>query len=531
MPERDVRDLLLAKRLEPRRVAELLRPYGFQDAQRADRELQAMAEDPAVRVRLAAILPDLLEGLGASADPDGALRRLERFFRATGNASAMLSHLAADPRMIHALTVAFGASAFMAEILTRHPTWLFWLSEPDVLARARGGDEIRRDLAAALAPLRSEEKRLDALRIAKRREILHIGLRDLLRRATVEETVRALSVLAETLIETACEVAEDTLRKSLGLRRPWRAGGRRARSGFTVLGLGKLGGEELNFSSDVDLVYLYASDEGRVSGGGAAPARGDYFQALARRVTAVLGTVTGEGSVYRVDLRLRPEGRAGAVARSLVSMNEYYRSRGATWERLALLKARPVGGDRALGTRFLDRVAPFVYRRGFDAAALEDIRRVKRQMDGKIAERSESHRHVKLGVGGIREIEFVCQVLQVRFGARRARLRQRGTLAALEALRESGLLAAAEHDTLRRAYLFLRDVENKLQMASDTQVHALPEAPEELRACALSLGYRDADGRSAEGALVSDYRSHTGATHRIFEDVLAGPRLLSQSGP
>jgi len=521
MPERDVRDLLLAKRLEPRRVDELLRPYGFHDALGADRELQAMAKDPSVRARLAAILPGLLEGLGASADPDGALRRLERFFRA-GSASAVLSHLAADPRMIEVVTTVFGASPFMAEILTRHTTWLYWLAEPGVLSRPRTRKEMARDLAAALGPLRSEESRLDALRIAKRRELLHIGVRDLLRRTSVEETLRALSWLAEALIEAACVVAEDALRASLGL--PAVRAGRRG-AGFAVLGLGKLGGEELNFSSDVDLVYLYASDEGRVSTGRGAPEKSDYFQALARRVTAALGAVTGEGHVYRVDLRLRPEGRMGPVARSLVSMQEYYRTRGATWERMALLKARTVAGDRALGQRFLDRVAPFVYRRAFDGTALEDVRRVKRQIDRRMAERADGDRHVKLGVGGIREIEFVCQVLQVRFGARRARLRPRATLAALGALREAELLAADEHETLRRAYVFLRDVENKLQMVSDTQVHALPDAPEELRACALRLGYRDDAARSAADALLADYRAHTSATHRIFEDVLAGPRL------
>jgi glutamate-ammonia-ligase adenylyltransferase len=523
----DVRDLLLASQLEPSRAAELLRPYGFRDPRAADRELQALAADPSARARLSELLPDLLAGLAASADPDGALSRLERFVRASGSAASMLSHLTTDPRMIDVLARTFGASPFMAEILIRHPAWLYWLSEPDVLARSRTKDEMARDLAAALEPLRTDERRLDALRLAKRREILHVGVRDLLRLATVEDTVSALSLVAEALIEAACVVAEEGLRASLGLR-PLRVRGRpgSARTGFTVLGLGKLGGGELNFSSDVDLVYLYASDRGRAPGGASLSDRGDYFQALARRITSALVDVTGEGYVYRVDLRLRPEGRSGSVAQSLRSFEEYYHSRGATWERLALLKAWPVGGDRALGTRFLERVRPFVYDRPFDAAALEDVRRVKQQIDRKIAEREESHRHVKLGVGGIREIEFVCQAMQVRFGGRHRSLRERSTLGALDALRRTRLLALEEHDALVSAYLFLRDVENKLQMVSDTQVHALPEAPEEMRACALRLGYRDRDTRKAEEALLSDYRSHTEATHRIFQDVLAGDRLL-----
>jgi glutamate-ammonia-ligase adenylyltransferase len=242
-------------------------------------------------------------------------------------------------------------------------------------------------------------------------------------------------------------------------------------------------------------------------------------------VTSALVDVTGEGYVYRVDLRLRPEGKSGSVAQSLRSFEDYYRSRGATWERLALLKAWPVGGDRVLGARFLERVRPFIYGRPFDGAALEDVRRVKQQIDRKIAQRAESHRDVKLGIGGIREIEFACQVLQVRFGGKHRSLRERGTLGALDALRRARLLALEEHDALVQAYLFLRDVENKLQMVSDAQVHALPEAPGEVRACALRLGYRDRDGLAAEAAFLSDYRAHTEATHRIFQDVLAGERL------
>jgi glutamate-ammonia-ligase adenylyltransferase len=527
MTARDVRDLLLAARLPSARVDELLRPYGFRDPAAADRDLQAMTEDPTARARLAELLPDLMAAIGGSADPDGALSRLERFLRASGGVSSILSHLASDPRMIGVLASAFGASPFMAEILIRHPAWFYWLSEPEVLTRARTVDEMARDLSAALAPLRTHERRLDALRLAKRREILLIGVRDLLRLATVEDTLTALSHLAQVLIEAARAVAEDALRESLGLG-PLSPRLRKdpSRSGFTVLGLGKLGGGELNFSSDVDLVYLYAADRGRVPGGGAsAPDRGEYFQALARRLTAALVDVTAEGYVYRVDLRLRPEGKSGSVAQSLRSFEEYYESRGATWERLALVKAWPVAGDRVLGSRFLDRVRPFVYGRPFDGAALQDMRRVKEQIDRKIAQRAESHRHVKLGIGGIREIEFACQVLQLRFGGSRRSLRERSTLGAIDALRRARLLASEEHDALARAYLFLRDVENKLQMVSDAQVHALPADPLELRACARRVGFRDREGLAAEAALLSDYRTHTEATHRIFEDVLRGPRL------
>src|SRR5258708_3095432 len=165
MTVRDIRDLLLAARLESSRAAELLRPYGFRDPRAPDRDLAAIAEDPTARGRLASILPDLLGGLAASADPDGALARLERFVRASGSSASILSHLASDPRMIDVLTRTFGASPFMAEILIRHPAWFYWLSEPEVLARARTKDEMARDLGTALEPLLTDARRLDALRL------------------------------------------------------------------------------------------------------------------------------------------------------------------------------------------------------------------------------------------------------------------------------------------------------------------------------------------------------------------------------
>jgi glutamate-ammonia-ligase adenylyltransferase len=213
------------------------------------------------------------------------------------------------------------------------------------------------------------------------------------------------------------------------------------------------------------------------------------------------------------------------VAQSLRAFEEYYRTRGRTWERLALLRARPVAGDRPLGVRFLGRVRPFLYGRPFDDAAVAEVRRLKDETDREVALRGETKRNVKLGTGGIREIEFLIQTFQLRFGRRRPGLRARDTLGALDALHHAGLLGEEEHGALRRAYIFLRDVENKLQMVADAQVHALPAPPEEIRLCALRLGYRDEDGLGAGEVLLRDHRDHTAAVNRIFTSVFSGDRL------
>ena len=518
MPQGSIHDLLLASRLPPETATALLKPYGFLDPAAADRNLQQAAEDPTARSLLASILPEFLERIGESADPDQALGRFERFLRASISPLEVLTTLRDRPRILDLLMTTLGASSFMAEILFRNPEWFHWLSGPRVLDSARSAADVEADLGRALAPLQTDSRRKDALRVAKRREILHIGVRDLMRLSSVEETVAALSELGEGLVHTAYVLAESGLRHARSLP-PLSARRAKGGSGFVVMGMGKLGAGELNFSSDVDLVYVYASDRGRVSRASTAPTWTSWAKDLSRGVTNALVETTGEGTVYRVDLRLRPEGRVGPIAHALPSLDRYYRTRGATWERLALLRAWPVGGDRALGRRVVERVRPFVFAKPFGPPEAAQILSLKRSLDQKVAQRGEAARNVKLGIGGIREVELVAQALQVRHGRTRAKLRERRTTAALAALAEARLLPAGEAEVLSKAYLFLRDVENKLQMVADAQVHVLPDSAAEIRACALRLGYRDGDGLSAGEAFLGEHRRQVEAVHRIFEDV------------
>jgi glutamate-ammonia-ligase adenylyltransferase len=340
-----------------------------------------------------------------------------------------------------------------------------------------------------------------------------------LRLSTVAGTLGALSAIADALVPLALEVAAAEARAELSLpaRRP---AGRTPPPGFVVLALGKLGGSELNFSSDVDLVYVHRDGARRVAGRrGPAVDADRWAEALARRLTSVLGEATPEGHVYRVDLRLRPEGRAGAISHSVDAADEYYRRRGATWERLALLKARPVAGDRRLGDELRRRVSSFVWTRPFDAEAVREVLRMKREADRRLAARGLEDRHVKLGRGGIREIELATQVLQIRHG-RAARLRAaRSTLAALDELRSLGELPREEAEALGAAYLFLRDVENKLQMAHDAQTHVLPADDGELALLARRLGYAG-DRARAVARFRGDLRGHRDAVRRLFGETL-----------
>ncbi|HYR83015.1 MAG TPA: hypothetical protein VE422_02940 [Terriglobia bacterium] len=504
----NIKDLLLAARLDRQQVAALLSPYGFKDPPKADANLQAMADDPSERQLLADILEELLICVSQSADPDQALNYFERFARAALNKTRLFSYLKDSPRTLEILARTLGGSPYMAEILIRDPHHFYWLTDPQVLYSGRKKREILRELAGTLKVLADEQQQLDYLRVLKRREMLHIGVRDLLRLCSVEETLAALSILAEALISATYWISSSALRRELGIPK-------NAFTGFTVLAMGKLGGGELNFSSDVDLMYLYATEQKE-----AGPiSTSEYFRRLSQKITVGLNQFTGEGYVYRVDLRLRPEGKAGNIADSLDGFQRYYQSRMGTWERLALLKAWPVAGDRALGRAFLAMVRAFIYDLPFGRGALDDVRSMKRKMDEQMAARNQSSRNVKLGTGGIREIELIAQSLQVCHGGPAPGIHERNTLKALGALCDQSLISAEENDTLTRAYLFLRDVENKLQMVNDAQTHSLPRDHEELTICARLLGYSDNAGGLAAEQFLRQYQHHTGHVNRIFEGI------------
>ncbi len=489
-----------------------LRRSGFSEPERAARELRTIAAEPQAGPALRERIVPLLGRLAQVPEADGALVRLERFVRAGGG--ALLGVLQGrGPRATDALLWALGGSPFLAEQVIRHPEWADWLTRPGVLARPRRS----RQVAADARRDATREGGHDALRRARRRELLRVAVRDLLRLAPVDETLEALTEVADGLVVVALEMASAELPPPR-LRPSARVGA----AGFAVLGLGKLGGGELNFSSDIDLVYVHRG--GGEPGG--AQETAVRAHSLARQLTTILGETTHEGHVYRVDLRLRPEGRAGALVHSLDAAEEYYRTRAVTWERLALLKARTVAGDATVGREFSRRVAPFVWRRPFDPEAVRQVLRLTQEGDRRLAGRGLLERHVKLGRGGIREIELVVQVLQIRQGGALRAPRCRGTLFALDALRSARVVAAPEHDALSRAYLFLRDVENKLQMAHDAQTHVLPDDEEALALLAGRLGYRGGRGAHADGAarLKHDLAEHRSTVRRLYEELLG--RLL-----
>ena len=402
-----------------------------------------------------------------------------------------------EAALLHLLAV----SSICAARLTHDPDSLLWLCQPQICGAPRGYAEmlgyLQRSAGNSIA-----DQGFSALRFWKGREMTRIALRELANVASLEETTGELSQVAEICIRNVFEHWNTELRQQYGS----------PKAEFAILALGKLGGGELNHSSDVDLLFLY-SEEGQLT---AHVSYHEFFNRLGKRILETFSTRHPAGSLFRVDLRLRPEGSAGPLARSLESMENYYAGFGETWERLALIKARGIGGSRELAYEFLRQHQPFIYPRSASPDLLDEIAGIKRRIEHDIVGADKLERDVKLGRGGIREIEFIVQTLQLIHGARHPFLQESSMLKALRALRELDLLPREDVLTCDNTYQFLRRVEHRLQIEAEQQTHIVPRDLEALRSLALSLRFSSSEDFTA--ALQERMR----AVRPIFERIVSG---------
>ncbi|MGN6518828.1 MAG: bifunctional [glutamate--ammonia ligase]-adenylyl-L-tyrosine phosphorylase/[glutamate--ammonia-ligase] adenylyltransferase [Dokdonella sp.] len=346
------------------------------------------------------------------------------------------------------------------------------------------------------------------LRRFRLREALRLIWRDVTGADAIETTLAGASVLAESCLEAALRGAERQVGERHGVIRDARGQPQR----MVVLGLGKLGGGELNFSSDIDLVFAFA---GHGDSDGARPLDATaYYTRIGQALVGLLADHSVDGYVYRVDLRLRPFGTAGRLALSFNAMEQYFQREGRDGERYAWIKARPVAGDRVGGARLLDTLRPFVFRRYLDYSAFAGLREMKALIDAEVA-RKDLADHLKLGPGGIREIEFIVQLVQLIRGGREPTLRARGLLPALAACEQLGFIPSARAQRLRDAYRFLRRLENRVQMFADEQTHEIPADRELRERLALALG------RSGWDALDAELRVHRAAVAEEFAALMA----------
>jgi [glutamine synthetase] adenylyltransferase / [glutamine synthetase]-adenylyl-L-tyrosine phosphorylase len=491
----------------------------FRDQARAQRELAGLKSRLPERTYAA-----LLRLLTETPDPDQALSLMGRLV-SEGDAQ-IAELLGSDHALLHYALLIFGHSHWLGETLLQNPDLLRSLPRDRNLERSLGRDDFLENLARFRA--RSGEADISLLLARfKKREYVRIVLRDVLGAATLAETTAEISALADVLIEEALRHAAAQMRERCGSPLHVDASGRHSEARFAVLSLGKLGGNELNYSSDIDLFYLYDAAEtaGRIS-------LREYFIRQAQLVTEILSRPTPEGALFRIDLRLRPQGQEGEPAVGLRQALNYYAHAAHDWELQALIKARHSAGDVDLAREFIRSVQPRVYVANVNFAAVETAANSRRKI-GEHRRRSlalgrePATIDVKLDRGGIRDIEFLLQCLQRVYGGEEPWLRACGTLFSLQKLNDKSHLSSADFQELSVAYEFLRNIEHRLQLQRGQQLHRLPSSAAEIQVLARAV---DRNHKDSAGSLIRSVRERMGRVAAIYERIIHNQKQREKGG-
>jgi glutamate-ammonia-ligase adenylyltransferase len=526
-----------------------LAEMGLADPARAKRLLLALAGQGVTDDIVAALFPSLFEALRRSPDPDRALNNFARWTEAVTSRYTHFQYLLSHPVALDIFFNVCGVSQFFSDILIRNPEYFEILANPGVRGGSKSAGALYRELSAFVDNIRRTELKLEAMRRFKQREILRIGTRDILELADLATTALEFSNLADACVQKAYEIGVAQLAERYPLSNfgfsilDLSSSTQNPQSKiqnvfcpvpFAVIGMGKLGGQELNYSSDIDLMFVCADEVIPATHDSPPLARGqalttpEYSHKLAEFIVNALSKNTQNGHLFRVDMRLRPEGRFGALVRTLSSYRTYYESWAEPWEQQALLKARPVAGDTRLGDAFQAMITPFVYRRSVTSDFVGAIRRNKERIEKKAELEGKGRTDVKVGMGGIRDIEFTVQLLQLERGSRDPLLRTPNTLQAIARLRHAGALTAQEAEELAEDYVFLRTVEHRLQILYERQTQSLPADPAERRLLARRLGYNEQDSRpranADAAAFDADYSRRTGRVRGHCERLFYGAR-------
>lgn len=486
-------------------LAGRLARLGFTDAARAEWLLRDAERGTGSRPG-----DDLLDALGGTADPDLALDGLLRLLAAAdehGVGGELRAALAAEPGTRERLTAVLGVSAALGDHLARHPDhWRVLRDGP----AAPAGDP-RAELLAAVGadpsaeePVAGGDGALAALRVAYRRRLLALAGRDLIGSADVAEVAAELADLAAAALEAGLAIARAGVPEHGTCR-------------LAVIGMGKAGGRELNYVSDVDVIFVAEARDGHDEDAALRTAT-----RLASAMMRACSASTEEGALWEVDAALRPEGKAGPLVRTLASHRAYYERWAKTWEFQALLKARPVAGDADLGARYLDMVTPIVWKAAEGESFVEDVQAMRRRVETDLDRRTaDAERQLKLGPGGLRDVEFSVQLLQLVHGRGDATLRDRATLDALDALSRGGYVGRDDAAVLTSAYRFLRRVEHLVQLHRLRRTHLVPDEADGLRRLGRALGLRT----DPVGEFTALWRRHAREVRRIHEKLFYRPLL------
>jgi [glutamine synthetase] adenylyltransferase / [glutamine synthetase]-adenylyl-L-tyrosine phosphorylase len=493
----DLELLLSDHQTDRRQATQRLQQIGFADLQTARGRFASLCSSAAERRELVGCLPALLYALETSASPDGSLLNFERFIQSVPDRLTLFDFLGRHPRAVEILLRLFVGSQFLSEILIRQPRYLERLTRHQQLAAVKHRAALADEARHAARQGTSLAQRLDEVRRVQKWELLRLGACDQFGLMDLKTVTLQLSLLADAVTQVCLELLAAEGGIEVG--------------DFAVLAMGKLGGEELNYSSDIDLVFI-AGDEA------------ERYWPLGQRLIRALTESTRQGFLYRVDMRLRPWGRSGPLVCTADSYLDYLQRHGQLWEKQALLKARCIAGNAPLAEQLLDRMVPIL----FDVTEEEvrqNVLEMKHAIEAKLTAAGREWGQVKTGQGGIRDVEFLVQGLQLIHGRALPAVRSINTLDSLVRLADHGILQAEEYRCLRTGYAFLRMIEHALQLMHNEQMHALPRNPRELAYLARRLDFEHVD------EFVRHYDQHCREIRRIFDRHFCGSSGTGQEVP
>lgn len=502
-----------------------LRRAGFEDLPAAHRNFIAIADRGIPLDLLQAFRDDLGKCMPGIADADRALNNFERMLGKVRSPLSLITFLLRKQNSIRVLMQVFSASQYFSELAIAHPEYFDFLWEAgfEPIDKAQLRDQLLYEVRTVAS---DDDRVMSLLRRHRQLELLRIGYRDICQGEPLDRIVTSISDLADCLVDVALTVAIAKRQAKHGV--PRRSDGRPAE--IVVLALGKLGGRELNYSSDIDLMIVY--DEDGWTDGSKRIENHMYFTGVVQDTVKSLTTITARGQVFRVDLRLRPHGDRAPLCMSLDRTLAYYDQHGRTWERQAMVKVRPIAGSIALGERFVAGMQPFIYRRFLNYVEINEIKSIKRRIEAKTSSTGGETTDLKTGHGGIRDIEFVTQFMQLLHGGAKPEVREANTLRALRRLSALGCINKDEHAALETAYRFLRKAEHRLQFMFDLQTHRIPEDPAALDKVARRLGYMTGAIRPGEQFL-ADLKSiadrNRGMLNRLMLDLFQDGALFDDT--
>jgi glutamate-ammonia-ligase adenylyltransferase len=460
----------------------------------------------------------ILAEIARTPDPDQALRHFAAFLGGLRAPQGYLALFERAPPVGRRLLNLFGQSDYLTQYFLRHPELVDALMQPEFADAHKPPQRIRDELATRAARYDDPEQKLGAMRRFKNEEVLRIALNDISRELDVPGVAPQLTALADAVLDECLFLAEHEVRERYGEPRTGRW-----METLAVLGMGKLGGSELGYHSDLDLIFIYSGPGQAETTGGA---RGrvthhEFFARVVQRLLSFLQVQFREGYLYRVDTRLRPSGNQGTLVVSEAAFREHHERYGALWERQALVKARISAGDLAFGERLIREVVhPLAYERPLPDDAASEIDRMRMRMEREVAHETAEVLDAKTGHGGLVDVEFAAQYLQLRHGGAHPRVRRTNTLEAITALEAEGKLAPGDARLLRDGYLFLRRVENRLRLIHGQSMSRLPASGRALTQLARRLGQRGSDPGSE---LLAEYRSYTAAVREVYTRLMTAP--------